>query len=94
MTASDERLIVLEAPDTVRCGDVRMRCGGTVFRALRFLSAVHGGAALRELTREVWGVDEVKGETLRSLIFRANGVLKGIRCGRVVMLDGDRVLFE
>lgn len=87
----------LEPPESIRCGDNIVRCGGTVYRAVKCVLARAGElrkVSLAEFCPAVWGWREVQNETVRSLIWRANQILKELGEPRRLMLCGDAVLFE
>lgn len=94
MATEQEMELTLDPPHSVVYGRDTVRCGETVYRALRCLMSRERGAGLPAFCTSVWGKAEVHNETVRSLIWRTNNLLKGLRCPRRVMLSGDKVLFE
>lgn len=90
MEASELELV---PPESIRLGANTVRCGGTVYRAVKCVLNADGGRSLRAFCRDVWGreVSQVKRETIRSAVHRANKLLEGLAYHRRLLLDGDRV---
>lgn len=91
--ATVEAELRLEPPESVAFGEEVVRVGGTVYRGLKHLMAHQSGATLTSFCKAVWGKDALN-DTVRSLIFRVNSLLKGLRCERRLVLVGDRVEWE
>jgi hypothetical protein len=81
----------LSPPDSVVFRGERVRCGGTVYRAVKCLLARAGGATVKQLSAAVWGAEPNSPETIRTLLWRTNNLLKGMGCSYRAMLDGGRV---
>jgi DNA-binding SARP family transcriptional activator len=91
--APTAQALSVKSPETVRFGGQKVRCGGTVYRAVEYLlSRREGRSSVAAFCRAVWGEVPNSRKTLTSLLWRVNRLLEGLDCPRRLTLDGECVL--
>jgi hypothetical protein len=83
--------LVAVAPEAIRYGTRQVRVGGTVFRAIeKVLAAGRVPVPVADLCLAVWGGPRCD-ETVRSLLWRANRLVEGLRCPKRLVLDRGQI---
>ena len=89
-------VLSLDPPESIRFDgeEKSVRVGGTVYRAIRHMMT-RLTTPPENLKSAVWGhhAAERPEESLRSLLWRVNGLLRAHRSGRMLSLDGGRVVW-